>query len=113
MMILYGIHSCSTVKKAMAYLQQQQVDYRFHDYRLNGLDVGLLDCLEAGVGWKVLLNRRSTTWRLLSAEQKADLSHDAVMALLLAYPTLIKRPILQINQTFIVGFDPNLYPKKS
>jgi Spx/MgsR family transcriptional regulator len=113
MYILYGISRCSTVKKALTCLNQANIPYRFHDYRVEGIDVALIQHLADAVGWQTLLNRRSTSWRNLSPAQRSDLSDNGLTQLFLQYPTLIKRPILQMNQRFIVGFDPAIYAQLS
>lgn len=106
---LYGIKNCDTVKKARVWLEQHNIDYQFHDYRVDGISLELLNQFEKKLGWEVLLNKRSTTWRELSDRQKADLNPAAALQLLLAHPTLIKRPILASGDTFIIGFNADEY----
>lgn len=106
---LYGIKNCDTVKKARIWLEQNQADYQFHDYRTDGISSELLKRFAEHSGWEVLLNKRSTTWRQLSESQKADLNNDSVFLLLLEHPTLIKRPILESGNVFIIGFNADEY----
>jgi arsenate reductase (glutaredoxin) len=108
-MILYGIKNCDTVKKARAWLSAEGIEYRFHDFRADGLDAATLETFEAVVGWETLLNRRGTSWRGLSEEQRADVDRDKALALMLAHPTLIKRPVLCVDAKIMVGFTPETY----
>jgi arsenate reductase len=112
MYTLYGIKNCDTVKKARLWLDQQKISYRFHDYRADGLDRALLLCFEAAFGWENLLNRKSTTWRQLAAEQQSGLDRNKAVELMLATPTLIKRPILEGDAKWLIGFNPETYQKE-
>ena len=109
MYTLYGIHTCDTVKKARKWLDDRDIQYRFHDYRSDGLDTTLLDRLEQALGWDNMLNRRSTTWRQLDAREKADLDAESARALMLKQPTLIKRPVLDTGTRITIGFSPSQY----
>ncbi len=104
MTTLYGITSCDTVKKARRWLDAHGVDYRYHDLRGEGLtrDDIVRWCRE--VDWDQLLNRRSTTWRGLSEEEKGVLNADQAISLMLVQPTLIKRPVLEHAGGVMVGF---------
>lgn len=106
---LYGIKNCDTVKKARVWLEQHNVAYQFHDYKVDGISLELLNRFGENSGWEVLLNKRSTTWRELSDAQKTDLNADSALQLLLAHPTLIKRPVLESGNTFIIGFHADEY----
>jgi Spx/MgsR family transcriptional regulator len=112
MITVYGIKNCDTVKKARAWLTQSQLDYRFHDYRVEGITEPLLQRFAAALGWEMLLNKRSTTWRQLTEAQKTDLNADKALQLLIDHPTLIKRPILETGDDFIVGFNADEYHRK-
>ena len=101
---LYGIKNCDSVKKARQWLEQENINYQFHDFRLDGLDRELLVSFETALGWQALLNKRSTSWRQLDETQKIDLSSSKAIKLMLETPTLIKRPILVTNNQFFVGF---------
>jgi arsenate reductase (glutaredoxin) len=108
-MILYGIKNCDTVKKARAWLSAEGIEYRFHDFRADGLDAAMLETFAQAAGWEVLLNRRGTSWRALSEEQRADVDRGKALALMLAHPALIKRPVLCAGSKVVVGFTPGSY----
>lgn len=93
----------------MAWLDQHQIAYRFHDYRVDGLEPSLLRQFVDNLGVDAILNRRSTSWRQLNDEQKSDLSFEKSLQLMLENPTLIKRPIVSIAGQLFVGFDPDHY----
>lgn len=101
---LYGIARCDTCRKARVWLDEQDVIYRFHDFRKDGLDADWLRTLINRVGHEQLINRRGTTWRQLDAVRKTDLTPDTAHALMLEYPTLIKRPILERGDDLWIGF---------
>jgi len=109
MLKLYGIKNCDTVKRARRWLEQNGVEYGFHDYRIDGLNPTLLDDFESKLGWDALLNRRSTSWRQLSDTDRQNLNADKAKNLMLAQPTLIKRPLLENGSKLILGFSPELY----
>jgi len=109
MFTLYGIKNCDTVKKARRWLDDNSIVYRFHDYRSDGLSLELLNHFADQLGWNTLLNRSSTSWRQLSAEQQADLNAGKATALMLATPTLIKRPILDTGDKLVIGFKDGSY----
>ena len=107
--ILYGIRNCDTVKKARAWLDQRGVDYRFHDYKVAGIDAARLDRWCAEVGWEALLNRAGTTFRKLPDSEKQNLNREKAMAVMLTQPSVIKRPVVELGGKLIVGFKPELY----
>jgi arsenate reductase (glutaredoxin) len=109
MVVLYGIKNCDTVKKARLWLEGQSIAYRFHDYRVDGLSNEQLLVFEEKLGWEAMLNRTSTSWRQLTDTQKQAIDRQSALQLMLATPTLIKRPILQTHQTLLVGFKPDQY----
>lgn len=103
---LYGIPNCDTVKKARAWLAQQGVAHVFHDYKKQGVPAALLDAWIGALGWEVLLNRKGTTWRQLDpARQAAVRDAASARALMLAQPSVIRRPVLVRGDTLRVGFD--------
>ncbi len=109
---LYGIKNCDTIKKARRWLEEHQVDYRFHDYRTDGLDEALIQTLVDHLGWEALLNTRGTTWRKLTDEQKAATNNEAcAKVLMLAQPSIIKRPVLALNDSdrILLGFSADSY----
>jgi len=110
-MVTLCIKNCDTVKKARQWLDGHGVTYRFHDFREDGLDKDSLIKWSQQLGWEVLLNRRSTTWRQLSDEVKDDLDKAQAIELLLQHPTLIKRPLLEQEGSYCVGFKDAEYRK--
>ncbi len=109
MQTLYGIKNCDTVKKARQWLDENSIVYRFHDFRVDGLTLAQLIDFTARKDWSLLLNRSSTSWRQLSAEQQSDLTLEKVIALMLSTPTLIKRPVLDTGDQLIIGFKADHY----
>ena len=108
---LYGIPNCDTVKKARAWLADQGADYRFHDFKKDGVPAARLDAWVDAVGWEKLVNRKGTTWRKLDAQLQASV-HDAASAkaLMLAQPSVIKRPVVEWKNHTTVGFTaPDFY----
>jgi arsenate reductase (glutaredoxin) len=106
---LYGIPNCDTVKKARVWLDQQGVAYVFHDYRKAGVDRAHLEQWVAAHGWETVLNRSGTTFRALPDADKADLTADKAIRLMLAQPSMIKRPVLELGDRTLVGFKPDNY----
>lgn len=106
MITVYGIPNCDTVKKARAWLAQQQLDYQFHDFKKQGVPAARLAAWEQALGWPKLLNRQGTTWRKLDAATQLAVD-DAASAqrLMLAQPSLIKRPVVEWGERITVGFD--------
>ena len=112
MVVLYGIKTCDTCKKARAWLDKNSIEYRFHDFRIDGLTQAQMQTFTEKVGWQVLLNKSSTSWRQLSADQQADLTEAKALQLMLELPTLIKRPVLDTGKELIIGFKPEIYQTK-
>jgi Spx/MgsR family transcriptional regulator len=108
---LYGIPNCDTIKKAKKWLESNKVEYGFHDYRKDGLDEVWLSNAESVLGWEAMLNKRGTTFRQLSDEQKNTINREAALALMLEFPAMIKRPILIHNDGYHIGFDADSYSK--
>ena len=108
---IYGIRNCDTMKKARAWLDARGVAYDFHDYKSAGIDRGVLEGWTRNVGWETLLNRAGTTFRALPEKDKADLGQGKAIALMLAQPSMIKRPVIDTGETLLVGFKPEHYEK--
>jgi arsenate reductase len=102
-MIVYGIKNCDTVKKARRWLEANDVAFTFHDFRADGLDQTTIESWLENVSWEVLLNKRGTTWRKLEDPRKDALTQDIAVELMLANPTLIKRPVVTVNNDCLVG----------
>lgn len=107
--MMYGISNCDTIKKAKTWLTQQNISFTFHDYRKDGITQDWLEQVEAQVGWETLLNKRGTTFRQLSDEQKQQLNKDNAIQLMLTSPAMIKRPLLVHNNEYVVGFKADHY----
>jgi arsenate reductase len=106
---LYGIPNCDTVKKARTWLDQNGRAYAFHDYKKAGIDRATLATWVATHGWEIVLNRAGTTFRALPEADRADLDADKAIALMLAQPSMIKRPVLDLGERTLVGFKPESY----
>ena len=109
--ILYGIKNCDTVKKARLWLEAQQIEYAFHDFRMDGLTKDMLKDFLEHVDWETLLNKRGTTWRKLPDKQKYDVNKKKALDLMYQNSTLIKRPVLAYGKKFYVGFSETDYEK--
>lgn len=106
---LYGIKACDTMKKARTWLDEQQVSYHFHDYKVAGVERLCLEKWCNEHGWQTVLNRAGTTFRKLDDAQKTDLDQSKAIELMLAQPSMIKRPVLDLGDRTLVGFKPDLY----
>jgi len=106
---LFGIPNCDTIKKARTWLADHGVEYSFHDYKKAGIDEEKLREWAAELGWETLLNRGGTTFRALPEADKQELDAEKAIALMLANPSMIKRPVLDIGTRRIVGFKPEMY----
>lgn len=111
-MILYGIRNCDTVKKARAWLDARGIAYHFHDYKTAGVDETRLRAWAAEFGWERLLNRAGTTFRKLPDAAKEGLDADKAVALMLAQPSAIKRPVLDLGDRRLLGFGEASYEKE-
>jgi arsenate reductase len=109
---IYGIKNCDTMKKARAWLDDHGVAYGFHDYKAAGIDKATLAGWAKQVGWEVLLNRAGTTFRKLDEADKEGLTEARAIALMLAQPSMIKRPVLDLGGRLLVGFKPEIYEKE-
>ncbi|HYM34199.1 MAG TPA: ArsC family reductase [Steroidobacteraceae bacterium] len=109
---IYGIKNCDTMKKARAWLDSRRIVYRFHDYKAASIDRERLTHWCKKLGWETLLNRAGTTFRKLSDADKKDLNERKAIALMLAQPSMIKRPVLEIGGDILVGFKPESYEKQ-
>jgi arsenate reductase (glutaredoxin) len=109
MVTIYGIKNCDTMKKARNWLQSKKIAHHFHDYKAAGVDKATLEGWVKKVGWQVLLNRAGTTFRKLSDADKEDITEKKAVALMLAQPSLIKRPVLDTGAKLTVGFKPEDY----
>jgi arsenate reductase (glutaredoxin) len=106
---IYGIKNCDTMKKARTWLDGHGIVYFFHDYKSAGIGRDVLEGWTRKVGWETLLNRAGTTFRKLPDAKKAGLDERKAIALMLAQPSMIKRPVLDAGGALIVGFRPEIY----
>jgi Spx/MgsR family transcriptional regulator len=107
---IYGIKNCDTMKKARAWLDAHKVDYAFHDYKVAGIERGKLEGWVKKAGWETLLNKAGTTFRKLPDADKANLTEKKAIALMLAQPSIIKRPVLELGGgKLLIGFKPDQY----
>ena len=106
---LYGIKNCDTVKKARKWLDANSVPYTFHDFRVDGIDKTLINNFLKQLDLESLINKRGTTWRKLSAQEKEIKNKNQTIALIIDNPTIIKRPVLDVNKTLAVGFSEESY----
>ncbi|MEQ1725974.1 MAG: ArsC family reductase [Sphingopyxis sp.] len=109
---LYGIANCDTVKKARAWLDARGAVYAFHDYKKAGIDADTLTRWAGEVGWEVLLNRAGTTYRKLPDGDKVALDAAKAIALMVAQPSMIKRPVVTGVGALQVGFKPEIYAER-
>jgi arsenate reductase len=109
---IYGIKNCDTMKKARVFLDKKGVEYTFHDYKTAGIDKGKLEAWVKKVGWEALLNKAGTTFKKLPDKDKEGLTEAKAIKLMLAQPSMIKRPVLETGGAkILVGFKPDEYAK--
>ncbi len=106
---IYGIKACDTMKKARTWLDEQGVAYVFHDYKASGIDRATLARWVAEHGWETILNRAGTTFRKLPDADREGVDADKAIALMLAQPSMIKRPVLDLGGRTLIGFKPAQY----
>ncbi len=109
---MYGIKNCDTIKKARDWLTEHGRAYEFHDYRASGIDKAKLQGWVDKLGWEILLNRAGTTFKKLPDTDKAGIDADRAIALMEAQPSMIKRPVLDVDGELLVGFKPDIYQAK-
>jgi arsenate reductase len=109
MIQIYGIKNCSTVKKALSWLDDQQITYTFNDFKKSTPSIEQLAKWKASVGLDTLLNKRSTTWRSLPEEVKENIDDQSALELMQSHPSLIKRPVLETDNQVTCGFLPDIW----
>ncbi|MBI5923555.1 MAG: ArsC family reductase [Betaproteobacteria bacterium] len=109
MVTIYGIRNCATMKKAFDWCTTHNVEFVFHDYKKLGIEQEQLLQWCQNLGWKSLLNTRGTTWRKLTPTQQSLTAQNQAVRLMLEYPSLIKRPVVDTGTQLLVGFDPQLF----
>jgi len=105
MIKIYGIPNCDTMKKARNWLESHGVAYEFHDYRKLGVPENKLRTWVRQTGWETVLNKRGTTWRRLDEKTRNSINQDSAIKIMLANPSIIKRPVLESGKTLIIGFN--------
>jgi arsenate reductase len=108
---MYGIKNCDTIKKARAWLEARGVEYRFHDYKTAGIERERLDAWCRELGWESVCNRAGTTFRKLPDADKQGLDEGRAIGLMLKQPSMIKRPMLDVDGRYYVGFTPESYAR--
>jgi Spx/MgsR family transcriptional regulator len=106
---IYGIKNCDTMKKARNWLDGKGIAYTFHDYKAAGIDRAHLETWTERAGWETVLNRAGITFKKLEEADKADLTREKAIDLMLAQPSMIKRPVLEADGKLVVGFKPEIY----
>ena len=109
MIEIYGIKNCATMKKAFDWCEAHAVEFNFHDYKKQGVDRARLVQWCQHLGWKSLVNTRGTTWRKLTPAQQDITTQSQAVALMLEYPSVIKRPVVETGTQLLIGFDPQLF----
>ena len=106
---IYGIKNCDTMKKARTWLDEHDIPYRFHDYKTEGIDRARLETWSAKAGWEIVLNRASTTFRALPEDERTGLNREKAIGLMMAQPSMIKRPVLETDDKLSMGFKADDY----
>jgi arsenate reductase len=104
MLTVYGIKSCDTCRKARKYFAENEIDFRFHDVRDDGLDIQMLERWAGRIDWAKLLNKQSLTWRKIPEVDRNSITKSKAFALMIENPTLVKRPVLESEKFIAVGF---------
>ena len=104
MLIVYGIKSCDTCRKARKFLTEHNIEHQFHDLREDGIDIQMLERWTQRMGWEKLLNKHSLTWRKIPEVDRNDMTRDGALAAMIDNPTLIKRPVIETKKFIAVGF---------
>lgn len=113
MITIFGIKNCDTMKKAFRWLDENNIEYHFHDYKKAGVDEIMAKAWIDLLGWENIINKRGTTWRKLDDEVKSTIDSEKAVNLMLAQPSIIKRPLLQLEETkYLLGFNSEEYAKK-
>ena len=109
MIIMYGIKNCDTIKKARKFLETNNIEYEFHDFREDGLNPIQLRAWLKELDWDKVINKRSTTWRNLPDETKESMDETLAMVVAEQQPTIIKRPVLEMADNVVIGFSEKSY----
>ena len=104
MFVMYGIKNCDTIKKARKWLEENQVEYEFFDYKKEGVSAELADTFIKELGWEALINKRGTTWRALPEDTKNNINDKVAKELMMGNSSIIKRPLLDTGSKKVLGF---------
>lgn len=108
--IIYGIPNCDTIKKTLDWFAKNKIPFKFHDYKKAGISKEKLATWCKQVGWEILLNKKSSTWRGLEKEEQEQIKTQAkAIALMLQQNSIIKRPVIELENNLLVGFDENIF----
>ncbi len=110
--VMYGIPNCDTIKKARNWLTSHNIEYQFHDYKKQGTDENQLKNWLQELGWEQLINKRGTSWRKLDKKTKAGMDIQLALQIMLANPSIIKRPLLVLSDQKILGFNEHTYQQE-
>lgn len=102
---IYGIKNCDTMKKAFKWLEANNVNYDFHDYKKSGVPANVIEGAIAEHGWEIVINKRGTTWRKLPEETKEKMNNDTALQVAVDHSSTIKRPLIVVNNSYILGFN--------
>jgi Spx/MgsR family transcriptional regulator len=112
MIEIYGIKNCNTMKKAFHWLEENNIEYRFHDYKKEALESSVAKTWIDELGWENIINKRGTTWRKLDEETKDKMDNEHAIEAIIEQPSMIKRPLLILNNTIHLGFNADDYSQK-
>ncbi|MDB4837779.1 ArsC family reductase [Marinomonas sp.] len=104
MIKIYGIKSCDTMKKAFHWLEENNIEFSFHDYKKAGLDATTANKWIQELGWENVINKRGTTWRKLDEETKSKMNNELAVETVIAQTSMIKRPLIIVNDNVHLGF---------
>jgi Spx/MgsR family transcriptional regulator len=110
--VMYGITNCDTIKKARKWLQHNDIDFSFHDYRKQGVDEDQFKTWLKTLGWEQLINKRGTSWRKLDDSIKASMNDTSALRVMLDNPSIIRRPLMLLDNHILLGFDESRYQQE-
>lgn len=112
MIAIFGIKNCDTMKKAFRWLDENKITYTFHDYKKEGVEEATAQAWVNELGWESVINKRGTTWRKLDEDTKNTMNNENAVHIMMSQPSMIKRPLLVIDQSIILGFSTEEYAEK-
>ncbi|WP_346729498.1 ArsC family reductase [Marinomonas lutimaris] len=112
MIEIFGIKNCDTMKKAFRWLDENNLEYCFHDYKKEGVGEAIAKAWVEELGWESIINKRGTTWRKLDEETKNTMDNNSAIQTMIAQPSIIKRPLVIVNESIYLGFNAEDYAQK-